>query len=303
MLLTRQGAGSVRGRHPRPTVTTATTTATAVALAAFVTSCSSGAAPAPTATDLGSLRRAAPITAAVYDLKDIDVAVGAASAKLITACMRAKGFTYRGTSAVEVGDEDVPRVFGYEEPPATRAAARRPVREAPQSAAYALALGGRESDRVNVVGDNGMVIGLPGSGCAADAEKQLLGDQRERHTQLRLVLADLERAAAARLARDHAFRDANERWSDCMEGKGWRYNAPTELLQAVARDPDAGRRADVRADLACKQSTGYLAIGYQRLAALQQEALDAQPGVLAEWRALLEREKQAARAVLTGDRP
>lgn len=143
-----------------------------------------------------------------------------------------------------------------------------------------------------------LAISWPATGCQADSEHHLLGDQRQRASELRLRLYDGERGAREQLDRDPAFAAASERWRRCVNRLGFDAPNPGELLGGLPGDTDLATDPAVRADLRCKRETGYLDTAYARLAELQQDWLDAHADLVGEWLALRQRQDAVARQVL-----
>ncbi|MFS8099190.1 hypothetical protein LFM09_18855 [Lentzea alba] len=238
-----------------------------------------------------------PMFRMMYLPDDQDRSIAEARDSLIAACMAAHGHSY----SVQVDDITEAealaalRPFGLESlenlMPEPQPA------EAVQGEDYARALFGDPGQRVKANGER-LGMTLPATGCQADAERRLLGDQRLRALELRLRLYDGERDAREQLDRDPAFVAATERWRRCVSGFGVDARTPDELLSALSGDADLAAEPAVRADVRCKHVTGYLGTAYARLAACQQNWLDEHADLVAEWRALRQRQHAVAQRVL-----
>lgn len=254
------------------------------------------------------LWRLPPIYDLVYAVDEKDVRVAAAHLELIRRCMARRGFEYRapapptGSSA-----DDRPAPFGLESlPPPDRQKPDHQKADAPPPAdadgtgeAFYRALAGDEDRKITVRGKR-LAIDFPTSGCIADAEQELLGDGRVRWKELRLILYEAERDVQAELLQDIGIWAVNFRWRACVRRSGFDHSDPAQLLAALPEGTDLSRDPRAIADVRCKAETGYLRIGYPRLAQRQRDWLDRNPQVLPDWIALRERQRRAAERLLDG---
>jgi hypothetical protein len=254
------------------------------------------------ATQLAALHRLPPIYRLVYRPTAVDQRIAFADLRLTTACMARHGFRYQA-KAPEVLPDTVwegPAPFGLETLDSPAASAAEPSEEPPsQGKQYARALYGDPDRRMTAKGARVQTNG-PLDGCMADTQRRLLGADRLRWMQVRILLYEAEQDARQRLDGDPAFRAVNARWHDCMREGGFPWADPMELFHALPPDADVHTSPATRADLSCKDRTDYLTVGYQRLAAMQQQRLDADPTVERDWKTLLHRQDVVARGVLPG---
>jgi len=300
----------VLGDHPSPGTRAARRLGLTLALAAFLASATACDTPRPPAgTDqpsrpsvaLAALHKLPPIYALVYTPDAVDPRIALAEERLTAACMAKRGFRYRFTPPAQPQGTvwEGPTPFGLEtlNLPATTgptpAASEVP---GSQSERYTRALVGDPQRRVTARGAR-VQVWRPRDGCAAEAQRRLLGDGRVRWMQLRVLLYEAEQDSRNQLDRDPEFRAANARWQRCMHEAGFPWADPMQLLHALPADADIRTSPATRADVRCKDQTGYLAVAYARLATLQQKRLDKDPTVVRDWRSLLHRQDVAARTV------
>ncbi|MEU5261590.1 hypothetical protein [Amycolatopsis sp. NPDC021455] len=251
--------------------------------------------PAPAAQPVAHSRP--PIYALVYTLTPSDERIAAAQRKLITACMAAAGFAYRAAPIADAADApDSPRPFGLEssERPPAASAQEQPV-ENPQG--YSRALYGDPKRTVSARGKT-LSVSAPQDGCLADAERRLLGDGRVRWMQLHILFFEAERRARDRLDTDAQFRVLNQRWQQCMREAGIAAEDPRSLLRSLPAGVDFAADPVTRADLRCKDRTGYLAPAYDRLTEMQRQVLAEDPALVADWTGLHARQDEAALRIL-----
>ncbi|MFI6099908.1 hypothetical protein ACIA8G_30505 [Lentzea sp. NPDC051213] len=233
-----------------------------------------------------------PIYSMVYRTSAAVERISAAHNGLVADCMARLGFAYTVTQ--QTGTEDRPAPFGLESvdaPPETGFA------EDPERAtdAYMRALYGAPNDRVAAKGKR-ITVSRPANGCVADAERHLLGDGRVRWIQLRILLFEAEEDALKRLDQDHGFTELNSRWHQCMRQAGFDWPDPLRLLDDLPKDTDIRTHPATNADVRCKHETAYLTTAYARLSVMQQEVLDEDPSLVADWTTLFTRQDNAASA-------
>lgn len=102
----------------------------------------------------------------------------------------------------------------------------------------------------------------------------------------------------SRVYQDKQYRQAQRKWSACMKDAGFDYADPVQIRGKLTDAPLA-TQAVAKSDVACKEKTGFLGTAYSRLAAAQQAALDQTPGLIEQWKTLLDSQKRAARDVLS----
>jgi hypothetical protein len=217
---------------------------------------------------------------------------------LITSCMKRHGFAYDPVPPArpDSATEDWSGPFGLETL-APRGNAEPDLVEIPRGEAFGRALYGDPARVISARGAS-ITVSRPASGCMAEAERHLLGDRRVRWIQLTILLFEAATQATHNLDRDPEFAQATARWSDCMRTAGFEYDDPIQVLRRQPPDADPSTVPAGRADVRCKNETGYLTTGYTRLAQLQQDLLDKEPSVARDWTTLLRRQDEFARAVL-----
>lgn len=266
-------------------------------LALLMTGCQTSPAAAPSTAGEG--RPVPPVNAVLYGVEEVDRAVNAAQELLVQKCMRRLGFTYAINPTIDVSEVDRPQLFGLESLARKQGSpAKAATPETPQGEAYGRALFGEESTRISVTGADGVFVSRPGNGCLAQAEERLVGDQRRRQIELRLQLASVETEAENRLYQDEEFRRVHGAWQDCMSDAGFELTSPLQVFADLRPGQDVATLPVAQADIGCKEQQRYLDVAYSRLAAAQHTLLDARPGLIEEWRTLLERKLRAARTVL-----
>lgn len=256
-----------------------------------------GSVPRETAAVRAETPTVPPLYRMLYAPTEANERIDTAKNTLIADCMAAHGLTY--TPHVEHVTEQEAlaalRPFGLES--ADAITPEPPPSEANHSAEYARALFGDPDKRMVARGQR-LEVSWPATGCQADAERRLLGDKRQRASELRLRLYDGERDTREQLDRDPVFAGANARWRACVNRARVDAPNPTALLSALPEDTDIAHDAAVRADLLCKRETGYLVVAYARLAGIQQDWLDAHAGMVDEWLLLRRHQDVVARHVL-----
>jgi hypothetical protein len=254
---------------------------------------------------LAVLHKLPPIYALVYIPTAVDQRIALAEQRLTTACMAKRGFRYDPTPPAQTQDTvwAGPTPFGLEtlDPPATTGPTPAPS-EPPESQReqYGRALSGDPQRRITARGAR-IRVSAPRDGCIAETQRRLRGSGRVRWMQLRVLLYEAEQDARQQLDRDPEFRAANARWQRCMHDAGFPWADPMQLLHALPADADIRTSPATRADVRCKDQTGYLTVAYTRLAAAQQKPLDKDPTLVRDWRSLLHRQDVAARTVPPAD--
>lgn len=113
------------------------------------------------------------------------------------------------------------------------------------------------------------IIGVPTSGCYADARVDMGGDVI-RWALVEYLPNDLNEEASSAVAAMDAFRAAARSWSRCMRGKGYETGSPAQMEEAfrksyphvpksIATDADF-RTAEIRgavADAECQMGSGF----------------------------------------------
>jgi hypothetical protein len=288
----RSGGDPPPERHSRRAVTIVAVLV--LSMAAIL----SGSIPQSVATGRSEGRAVPPIYRMMYLPNDLDRRIELGKVKLIADCMAAHGLSYTPYVEPEPTAEQALaglRTFGLESLDSVTTAPAPA--EHPQSEEYARVLFGDPDQQVEARGER-LAISIPATGCQADAEYRLLGDKRQRATELRLRLYDGERDAREQLDRDPIFKSITARWRACMNRARIDTPSPTEMLRALSKGTDITKDPVVRADLKCKDETGYLTVAYRRLAAIQQEWLDKHADILNEWIDLRHRQDTVARSVL-----
>jgi len=164
--------------------------------------------------------------------------------------------------------------------------------------AWERALLGDGSEQEEVKTSNGTVVGkLNGSGCAAEAEREILGDRAEVEA-LRIELEDIAIRAYERSRQDEGVRAAIAAWSNCMNEAGYEYSHPLEPLSAWSGDTaTAEEKAAAVADVECKEQTDLVEVWSMAEGRIQLELLANSPHLLVRWgelreQALLRTEQQ-----------
>lgn len=239
-----------------------------------------------------------PLYQRLYQWTPAKEQIATAQQKLTIACMAKRGFTLRPAPVTKEKDAFVsrPTPFGLEhlQPPAEDGQAAQ---ERPESAAFNQALYGDPAQRVSVKGTL-VTVSMPTGGCQADSEEHMLGDGRHRWLELRIKLGEGEQEALRRLQRDPAYRTALEDWRTCMRESSIQAREPADIIRSLPDDAHLAAQPAARADVRCKQTTGFLPTAYARLAVMQHDWLDDNAGIDAERQTLLERQTRVAQAVL-----
>ncbi|MFJ1968989.1 hypothetical protein ACIO93_09980 [Streptomyces sp. NPDC087903] len=254
---------------------------------------------------LAVLRARLPLNGLLHTPSDASRRVHKAEGQLVASCMADRGFRYTPAPAAPEDDSGTgPALFGIEtlDRP-DEAGAREPQpSERPQGEGFDRALYG-DPDRKISAHNKVLRVSRPATGCLAEAQTRLLGDGgRIRNLALRVQLDQGERDSLQELDKDPAFRAVNTRWRACMARAGITAETPGKLAGSLPPGTDVTTHPSVRADVECKERTGYLERAYARLAAAQQHWLAANEKPRSEWTALRHREDQAARQVLAAGR-
>ena len=259
------------------------------------------------AAALVKLHSLPPIYARVYTWSASGQRISLAQQRLATACMAQHGFRYQPAPPATAEDmaHDNPMPFGLESvesltSPSTTGTSAAPTEDPTKSAKYSRALLGDPTRLITARGAQ-LTVSRPATGCLAEAEQRLLGTGRARWIQLRILLFEAEQESLRQVNNDPGFRAVNARWQQCMHKAGFSWSDPQQLLNGLPRTTDLRTHPATRADVRCKNETGYLAVAYPRLAAVQQGLLNKDPKVLADWTTLLLRQDRAAQRVLANN--
>ncbi|MFT3876556.1 MAG: hypothetical protein QM708_09065 [Propioniciclava sp.] len=226
---------------------------------------------------------------------------------LVNACMKKAGFDYRRktTTSVAVAHTEASLGFlGYtslEEGPGGSGDGPEPHDGPPLSRAGLEALNGRE-ERQDIVIDGVVVSSVQTDGCQAEAFITLSGGI-DSYKADRVLVARIHNGLARagnEAANSAEVRDAAAKWSQCMRGKGFAYDVPTDVVNA--RTPGVTLRSwkDAIADLDCKNETGYVATAEAAVATAERRYASANPGLVTEWKELMDARYQRVRDVLDG---
>ncbi|MFE6098941.1 hypothetical protein ACFVQ4_03150 [Streptomyces laurentii] len=251
--------------------------------------------------DAAELRQRPPITELLFTP---NTRSHEAQRQFAIGCMAGQGFRYAPVAKTQEAEnaDQLPQPFGLES--ATPPAAAAPQAETPpkpgspeSTEAYGRALFGDQDKRVTAKGIR-MAVSRPGNGCLAEAETRLLGDGRMRWLQVRIMLFEAQEQARGSVEKDPAFQTATKHWRECMKRSGFPQKDPTRLLASVRTAEERATSPALKADLRCKDETGYLTTAYTRLAAVQQRWLDGNPAIAKDWRTLTDRQNKNANEVL-----
>jgi hypothetical protein len=224
-----------------------------------------------------------------------------AEQQLITACMARHGFRYQAAPSTRAGTAGGgPGQFGIDTltPRSAAEPAGAQPSERPRGKAFTRALYGDPKRQISA---RNKAISVQGSatGCLAEAQTRLLGaGGPQRELTLRVRLDQGERDALQALARDSAYRRATARWRACVRQAGITAKDPQQLAAGLSPDKPLAAQPAARADITCKQTTGYLRQAYGRLAVMQQRWLEAHQGTETAWKALRKRKANAAARLL-----
>jgi len=226
-----------------------------------------------------------------------------AEQRLVVTCMAAQGFRYTPAfAAVDSGTS--PALFGVEslDPSGGATGAPEPQpSEQRRGEGFDRALYG-DPDLSISARNKVLRVTRPATGCLAEAQTRLQGEAgRKQDLTLRMQLDQGERDALQALEKDPAFRTLTTRWRACMRRAGVTADDPRELIGDLPRGTDPATSPAIRTDVKCKESTGYLKAAYGRLAAMQQQWVDANRKPVAEWKALRLYEDGVAREILKTD--
>jgi hypothetical protein len=301
MLLLNRGHGPGGDRPSGRFTSRAAGVLAVTALVAVVAAVATRSAPGSSAAGRPPQHRPPPINA-IYETTPATHRVALAEHILTTACMTRQGYGYRAAPPSAGQAAQRPTPFGYETLPAAAGTSAPPAGEpGTEDPAYERALHGDPAKRLAVEVD-GMRVSGPGEGCIAEAKQRLLGDRRARWMQLQIVLFQIQDRAVRRMPEDSRFRAATDRWRACVREHGFAWANPLEVQRDMPVNADPRTDPGTRADLECKQDTGYLTDAYASLADAQRRELGDEPNALTEWQGLLRRQEEAATAVLNGPR-
>lgn len=180
----------------------------------------------------------------------------------------------------------------------------RPAQDSPLSSGAAAAMGG-SGKHLDVIVDGKFVSSMSVDGCVATSNAALSGGldsyKADRELIARLYVGLGE--ASAKASSSSTVATAQKEWSACMANKGFAYASPPEV--ANARNPKVPLKEwkDAEADLECKATTGFLEKASAAMAAAEQAYVDAHPGIVTQWKDLMDKRYQRVRNVLDGKAP
>ncbi|GAA4459861.1 hypothetical protein [Phytohabitans houttuyneae] len=301
MLLLNRAQGSGGQRPPDRFNYRVASVLAVAALVAVVATVATRSTPGSSAAGRPPQHRPPPIDV-IYETTPATHRVALAEHRLTSACMTRQGYQYRAAPPSDGQVADRPTPFGYETLPAAAGTSAPPAAETgTEDPAYGRALHGDPAKRLTVEVDAMRVSG-PGGGCIAEAKQRLLGDRRARWMELQIQLFKIQDRALRGLPEDGRFRAATDRWRACVRERGFTWANPLEVQRDLPVNADPRTDPGTRADVECKQDTGYLADAYASLADAQRRELGDEPTALTEWQGLLRGQDEAATAVLNGAR-
>ena len=244
---------------------------------------------------------ARPLTAALVYANRAQELGAQASGTLAEECMKAAGFDYR-TPPHQSNPEPVVAIpfAGIVTLEENSEPGAPPAGPTMSSAELEALLGGNELQEVII---DGVSTGsYPTDGCLAHAAITLAGSldayKAERVLVRRLYLGLNEASRAASQA--PAVVTATGAWSQCMTGKGFSYGGPQDVADARPDGVSLRSWPDAVADAECKDSTGFLATAEAAMGAAERAYAAEHPGLVTEWRALMDTRYERVRAVLDG---
>lgn len=95
---------------------------------------------------------------------------------------------------------------------------------------------GKESDRLSYTAEDGAVIGFPGKGCMADADRLMAGDLAAYNRLEYLVVNQMRPQLLAISEKDDHFSEALAAWRACMQDAGFEFAQPSEARGKVSID-------------------------------------------------------------------
>lgn len=243
-----------------------------------------------------------PIDAAINMDHQRTLVLNEAQNKIISACMKRKGFDYLGANN-SVDEMPQQKRFGFEnraevEEALSTSENAGPVEQLPADpAAYGNALAGTESDRMTVKLPDGSEVGIPSAGCRAEASAAVRGDvEAIRNQQLLLnTLRTADHESFENATKDAEMVALTQQWRECMKQKGFRETATPAVIEASETDR-------VNADLECKESTDFVTKAYEILGKYQQDAVDANAGVIEQWNKFWDDSHDRAKRLLLSNR-
>lgn len=251
--------------------------------------------------DLGVGR---PLAAALdYARRSDDLGVQATDT-LVNTCMKNAGFDYRQSSVAVLKLETVSIPFvgyvGLDEDLSGEASSEG--EDLPQlSEAEREALGGR-GETQEIVVDGVSTGSIPTDGCQAAATIKLSGgidSYKADRTLARRIYIGLNEAGREAAASPEV-RELITEWAQCMQGRGLTYSSPPEVADAQPADVALRSWEDAVADIECKNETGFLATAEAAMGAAERRYVAAHPGLVTEWKELMDARYQRARDVLDG---
>ncbi|MGW3560871.1 hypothetical protein ACWDNT_26620 [Streptomyces sp. NPDC000963] len=272
------------GKDPRP--------ALATLLLVFVAACSAPAATPDAPARATTPDAPAPATGVRTELSEPENALLAdAERRLITGCMKERGFAYTVDVLPEDPDRAPDRPFGLDDVDWARrhgygldtggprddgrAVARVSTQERylasltpERRRAFARALDGTDRAAITVeVPGRGQVF-TSADGCQADARRRLYGDLRA-WTEAKAVVVNLGYLTWEQVVSAPEYTAALESWRTCMADKGFAYADSSEAIGDVATRERAGPAGTVRererrtavADAECNRDAGLARTG------------------------------------------
>lgn len=259
-----------------------------------------------------------PIEAMQREQRSSQSLIGTAHERVIGDCMARAGFDYAALAASRPSDSwptEVTRSypFGFESqadvpdlsaPVDHGSSGDGPLPQGGDPTAWSLALLGTEEDRITYKTGSGVEVGRPGSGCIAEADRALYGDEGVDDAEFRALLIFVKSQAIADAQQDDEVRNATDAWRSCAERSGASdFRTPVELASRVNRargdgttQAEVDRLAEI--DLACKTETDLLAIGHLAIYDAQVTLLKDHPGLIDDYKAFVDRQLQRANEIL-----
>lgn len=147
---------------------------------------------------------------------------------------------------------------------------------------------GTDATRIRVTLPDGDQYEAPGTGCLAEARKQLYGDLQQQ-TRLFYYMQALRLAAANKVKADPAYLAAVDRWRSCMRSRGYSYPFPLKAIEDATlayerAGPNGRARAHAReiqiavADATCGKQSRVVAIATDRERLYQAQVISEQEG-------------------------
>ena len=262
-----------------------------------------GCAPPAQPVEEGSER---PLTSALEYAARSDQLAGQALQVVVRECMAAKGLDYQTslpsveplprvaipfvglTGQQDHADGDAGSARGDDGPDLTRAE-----REA--------LLGTGESHEIIIDGQS--TGSVPIDGCLAEGSATLSGgldNYKAERTMVRRIYQGLHEAGV-QAADAPEVRQATSAWTSCMAEKGFTYDNPSEVAQAMTPGVALQSWPDAVADLECKESVDFVVIAEHAMGAAERHYAQQHPGLVTGWKDLMDARYERVRAVLSGE--